>query len=304
MRKTLLIFGASSFLGSNLIESLKNDYRIIGTYFETPLRIPGILTLRCDVLKKDTVNRLVAQFRPDVTIYAAGLSSITACHANPKLADALNSAGLINVCSSAERFGSKFVFISSSYVLGGEDIVYNESDTPFPGTSYGGSLASSEFYVQKSCLNYIIFRSCPLYGRAYHPTRKNWFEALEGVISQGLPANMDDHVLHGFLDVQLLAKIIKLAIEKNVTNRLFQVTSRDVLSRYEFSKLYCQIFKKDESLVARTQWPLPLDDSQFRSKALEKYHYKMNTTNAEEFFNLKFPSIEESLKATKKRLTG
>ena len=304
MRKTIMIFGASSFLGSNLIESLSAHYRIIGVFHKTALDIPGMLTLRCDVLKKDNVNRMIATFRPDITIYAAGLSSINACHANPTLADALNSAGLINVCSSAERFGSKFIFISSSFVLAGEEKVYHESDTPFPGTVYGSGLASSEFYVQKSCLNYIIFRTCPLYGRAYHPVRKNWFEPIETSIMQGHQLNIDDHVEHGFLDVQILAKLIQLAIEKGVTNRLFQVTSKDIMSRYDFARKYCEIFEKDEDLVARTQWLLPLDDKQFKNKSADKYHFRMDTKNAEEFFGLRMPTVEESLKSTKKRLAS
>lgn len=305
MRKTVLIVGGSSFVGSNLVEALRDEFRVVCTYHHTPLTIPGILSLPCDVLNKERVNRMVQAIRPHVTIYAAGLSSVTACNDNPKLADAMNSAGLINVCSSAERMSSKFIFISSSFVLGGEDIIYKESDTPFPSTSYGASLASSEFYVQKSCLNYIVFRSCPLYGRSYHPKRKNWFEALEKSIESGLPVAMDDRVFHGHLDVQLLATLIKLSIQQNVTNRLLQVSSKDVLSRYDFAKLYCQLFKKDENLVTRAQWELPIDSGQARiAKSMSKYSYKMDLKNAEEFFNFRFPTVEESLTGTRKRLTS
>lgn len=304
MRKTVLIFGASSFLGSNLIEVLGTDYRLVGTFHETSLTIPGMTLIKCDVLKKDTVQRIVSLVKPDVTIYAAGLSSLQACAANPKLADALNSAGLINVCQSAERYGSKFIFVSSSFVLAGEDVTYQESDTPFPATIYGSSLASSEFYVQKSCLNYIVFRCCPLYGRAYHPTRRNWLEGIETALASAQQVTVDDHVMHGHLDVRILAKMIRLGIEKNVTNRLFQVTSQDVMSRYEFVRLYCKVFGQDENLILKGQWELPLDEAQFRSKALERYFFRMATTNAEEFFGLRMPSVEESLKSTKKRLTG
>ncbi len=304
MRKTVMIFGVSSFLGSNLLEALASHYRIIGVFHKTTVDLPNVLTIRCDVLKKDNVNRLIALFRPDVTVYAAGLSNITACHANPKLADALNSAGLINVCSSAERFGSKFVFVSSSYVLAGEDVVYHESDTPFPATVYGSSLASSEFYVQKSCLNYIIFRSCPLYGRAYHPTRSNWFEPIELALAQGRTVALDDRVEHGCLDVQILARVIRLAIEKGVTNRLFQITTRDTASRYDFARSYAKVFGRDEDLITRAQWKFPIDTGHFRKQALERYVFKMDTKNAEEYFGLRFPSIEESLLATKKRLAG
>lgn len=305
MRKTVLIFGASSFMGSNLIEALRDEFRIVATYHQTPLTIPGILTLPCDVHNKDKVNSLVARLKPQATIYAAGLSSVVACNANPKLADAMNSAGLINVCSSAERFGSKFIFFSNSFVLGGEDLLYKESDTPFPTTSYGVSLSSSEFYVQKSCLNYVIFRCCPLYGRGHHPKRKNWFESLERAIALGNPVSMDDHVFHGHLDAQLVMKLVKMAIHQNVTNRLLQVSSKDVLSRYDFARLYCQVFKKDENIVSRAQWDLPIDENQARmAKPLSKFMYRMDTKNAEEFFNIKFPTVEESLAGTKKRLTG
>src|SRR5688572_27476615 len=121
MKKTVLIFGVSSFVGSNLALMLKDDYRVIGTYHKTPVEIPGITCYPCDVLKKDYVMNLTGLFKPDFTIYAIGLSSLTECKNFPKLADALNTNGAINACTASERYGSKFIFISSSYVLGGED---------------------------------------------------------------------------------------------------------------------------------------------------------------------------------------
>jgi dTDP-4-dehydrorhamnose reductase len=305
MRKTVLIVGASSFVGSNLVEALRDDFRLVGTHHKTPLRVPGLLSIPMDVHRKEYVNRLIAVLKPDFTVYLAGLSSLAACHANPKLADAMNSAGLINVCSSAERFGSKFVFISSSFVLGGEDLIYRESDTPFPLTVYGASLASSEFYVQKSCLNYVVLRTCPMYGRSFHPTRRNWFEVIEGQVARGQPLTVDDTVTHGYLDVQLLARVLKHALNENVTNRLFQVSSRDVMSRYEFARLYCKLFKRDENLVARGQWPFQLDENQARiGRPVAKPRFHMDVSNAEQFFNMRFPSVEESLTATRKRLAG
>lgn len=293
MRKTVLIFGASSFLGSNLLESLKKHYRVIGTYKDTPIEHPGILFYKCDGLKKDRVTHLLGLTKPDVTIYASGLSSILACHSNPKLADALNSAALINVCSAAERYGSKFIFVSSSFVLGGENNEYLESDTPFPVTVYGASLASSEFYVQKSCLNYIIFRTAPFFGRSYHPKRRNWIESVERSVLKGLPANVDDQIEHGHMDPRYLAQIIHLAIEKNVTNRLFQISSQDTMSRYEFARKYIKAQGLDENLVVRAQWSFPLDESSARSRGRDYFRYKMSVKNAEEFFQLTMPSAQD-----------
>lgn len=306
-KKTVLIFGVSSFLGSNLLEALKEDYRIIGTYHSTPVEVPGITCLPCDVLKKDYVSNLVAIFRPDITLYTAGMSSLKECQLNPKHSDALNSAGAVNCCVAAERYGSKFVYFSSAFVLGGEDLLYREGDTPFPETVYGNSLSTTEFYIQRSCLNYLIFRCAPLYGRSYSLKHPNWFEVIQSSFAKNEALYADDSVYTGFLDVQILAKILKIALEKNVTNRLFHVSSRDFLSRYEFAKLYAKVFKNDEGLIQKVGGLFPMDNgknSRTKNKENQSYYFKMDTSNLEEFLGTTLPNVEESLLSTFHRLNG
>ena len=71
-KKTILIFGISGFIGSNLANMLKHEYRIIGTYFKNHTKINGVTTFRCDLLNKNDVKLLMLTFSPDVVIYAAG----------------------------------------------------------------------------------------------------------------------------------------------------------------------------------------------------------------------------------------
>jgi dTDP-4-dehydrorhamnose reductase len=300
MKKTILIFGISSFVGSNLVELLKDEFRIIGTYYKTPVFIPGVTCLPCDVLKKEFVSSIVARFRPDHTIYAVGLSSLKGCQLFSKQADALNSAGAVNCCTASERIGSKFILISSGFVLGGDNIIYREGDTPFPNTAYGFSLSSTEFYVQRSCLNYLILRCSSLYGRSYNSGRNNWFENMQLSFAKGEPVFADDTVQTGFLDVHLMIRILKASLEKEVTNRLFHVSSKDFMTRYEFSRLYAKIFKKDQSLIQKTSGRFPVDKSK-DSKG--SYHYMLDTSNIEEFLNNKMPKVEDSLLLTYKRLS-
>ncbi|WP_408098519.1 SDR family oxidoreductase [Peredibacter sp. HCB2-198] len=303
MKKTILIFGVSSFVGSNLLESLKDEFRIIGTYHTTPVSIPGVTCLPCDVLKKDYVTNLVGIFRPDITLYTAGMSSLKECQMHPKQADALNSAGAVNCCVAAERYGSKFIYLSSGYVLGGEDTLYREGDTPFPTTAYGNSLSTTEFYIQRSCLNYLIFRCAPLYGRGYNPKHSNWFESLQSAFAKNEPVYADDSVVTGFLDVQLLGKIIKATLSKGTTNRLLQITSKDTMTRYEFAKLYAKIFKKDEGLIQKTVGLFPADTKN-GNKVQTSHHFRMDTSNIEEILGVQMPKIEESLMLTYKRLNA
>jgi dTDP-4-dehydrorhamnose reductase len=300
MKKTILIFGISSFVGSNLLELLKTEYRIIGTFYKNPVFIPGITCVPCDVLKKEYVSKLVAIFRPNISIYAAGLSSLEECKLFPKAADALNSAGAVNCCAASERYGSKFVFISSGFVLGGDDTIYREGETPFPSTVYGNSLSSTEFYVQRSCLNYLILRCSPLYGRGFNPKRSTWFEHVQAGFAKNEPVYADGAVTTGFLDVQVMAKILKAVLEQDVTNRLFHVSSRDYMTRYEFARLYARIFKKDESLIQKVSDVFPIDDKRHTGNK-SQFFYRLDTSNLEEFLNTTMPTVEESLVLTHRR---
>lgn len=305
MKKTVLIFGASSFVGSNLALLLKEDFRVVGTYHKNPIEIPGVTSYPCDVLKKDYVANLIGLIKPDFTIYAIGLSSLTECKNNPKKADALNSAGAVNVCSASERHGSKFVYLSSSFVMGGENHLFKEGETPFPITVYGNSLSSTEFYIQRSSLNYLILRCSPLYGRSYSTKHPNWFETVQTSFVQNQTIMADDTVITGFLDVAILARVMKAFMDSTVTNRLFHVSSRDYMTRYEFARLMAKIFKKDENIIQRSSVPFPADAQKMSNKMTPgQYFFMTDTFNVQDFLGLQMPSVEESLQLTFKRLSS
>lgn len=304
MKKTVLIFGISSFVGSNLAQLLKDDYRVVGTYFKTPVSIPGITSYPCDILKRDYVTSLVGMLKPDITIYAIGMSSLTACKLNPKMADALNSVGVANACRSSERVGSKFVLISSSFVLSGDNISFKEVDIPLPGTAYGNSMSAAEFFVQRSCINYLVLRTCPLYGLSYNPLHPNWFEYVQEALAKGQPLESDDSVSTGYLDIGIFSRILKTCIEANVTNRLLQVSSQNIMTRFQFAQLYARTFKQDEALIVSSKIGLPKEGQDKRAQASSKHlSYQMDTTNLESVVGAKLPKIEESLQFTFKRMS-
>jgi dTDP-4-dehydrorhamnose reductase len=301
MRKTVMIIGISSFVGTNLALMLKNDFRVVGTYNTTPVNFPEIMCIPCDVLKKDYVQRIISTIKPDFVIYAVGLSSLTECKQNPKLADALNSAGATNCMSAAERVGARFVYISSGFVMEGHNVLYKESDTPFASSDYGTSLASTEFYIQRSSLNYFILRCPVLYGRSLNTKHENFFEIMQRQIAKGELYSADGSTVTGFLDVTIMAEILKACLVNNVQNRLLQISSSDTMTRFEFARKYAEVFKKDENFVQRADIKFP-DDSGKGKERLASYSFKMDPNNMENFLGIKMPSVEDSLRVTFKRL--
>ncbi len=306
MRKTVLILGVSSFVGSNLAEQMKSKYRVVGTYFHNKVKIPGVLTLPCDVLNRDMVQTVLYTFKPDVTIYAVGLSSIVNCDKSKKIADALNTSGVFNVTTFSERYKSKFCYFSSAYIFGGEQIKYREDDAPVPNTFYGGSKASAEFYIQKFCLNYLILRVCDLYGRSYNPLQMTTFEMIEHKCVSNQSFTCDSKIHTGLLDVIYLADVFEYCIDNDIRNRLFQISTQDIMSRYDFAKLYTEVFKYNANLVLKGAWAFPISDvSQSDYGNLEgNYYFHLDTDNFSKAVEVQLPSIKESLLRTYERFGG
>nr|BDT26717.1 sugar nucleotide-binding protein [Bacteriovorax sp. HI3] len=303
-RKTVLIMGITSFVGSNLCEFFRKDYRVVGTYHRKGQPIPGVLALPCDVLNKDEVQLVLYAFKPDIVIYCVGLTGLKECADMPNASDALNSAGLFNVAEIAPRYGARVIYLSSQFVFSGANKNYNEMDNADVITQYGKSQASSEFYLQKSSLNYLIVRCSKVYGRGVSPLRESWFEKLQRNLKANQSAIYDDFVHQGFVDVYYLGMVLKMCIDKNVANRLIHFASQDNMTYYEFAKTYCEIFHESESLINKGKWHLPILKSTSVERVDEHLHYKLDVLNIEGLLKIKMPTIRESLEFTLKRLNG
>lgn len=302
--KTVLIFGMSSFLGSNLAEFLKHDFKVIGTYHKTRVNIPNTLSIPCDVLSKDEVQMAVFAAKPDIAIYCAGYPSVVKCSEYETVSDALNTSGLINVIEMCGRYKAKTCYISSSYVFGGEKKKYMEMDIPNSVTVYGRSQGASEFFIQKNSLNYIIFRTCPLIGRSFSYKRYNFFEKLQDRVMKNDKFVLDNYIRHGFLDVYYLAAILKIAFQRDFANRLFQICTQDVMTHYELGKTYCDVFGEDANPIQSGKWPFPVIKTEDTDEISEDLYFQMDVSNVESFLKIKMPTIKESLQMMHKRFNG
>ncbi|MDC1173769.1 sugar nucleotide-binding protein [Bacteriovoracaceae bacterium] len=300
-RKTLVIFGVSSFVGSSLAEFFKKDYKVIGTYNKNPVSIPGVLTIPCDVLVKEEVQLVLFAFKPEISLYCAGISSIQDCSKYDDRAEALNTSGLFNVAEYCHRYKSQICYISSSFVFGGENRSYIEMDIPDPNTIYGKTQAAAEFYIQKTSLNYVIFRTSKLYGRGINSMKPTFFENLQRKLKLNQPSNVDSFLQTGFMDVAFLGMVMKICFDKGVQNRLLQVTTSDTMNHYEFAKTYCEVFGESADLISKAKWALPVMQGSGTGSTLR---YKLDLANIEGFLNIEMPTIKESLEFTYKRLNG
>jgi dTDP-4-dehydrorhamnose reductase len=113
---------------------------------------------------------------------------------------------------------------------------------------------------------------------------------------------IDNNVIEGYIDVLYLALVIRMCFERNITNRLFQLSSKDYLTRFDFVKLYCKYFNGNDGLVQRGAWQFyQMEGYPGSSKGL---WYKMDIFNLESYLGVELPTIDESLSFTFQRLGG
>ncbi len=303
--KTILIYGISSFVGSSLANFFKKDYKVVGTYHKNPVSISGVTVLPCDINNKQEIQLIMYTFKPDITIYAVGLTSIVDCALKERTADALNTSGLISVADICQRYKSQIIYLSSNFVFSGDASEYYELDIPDAASIYGKTQAAAEFYIQKSSLNYLVFRVCRLYGRGGSHVKRNLFEKIQAKLYAREDFELDDYIKTGFLDVDYLGMVIKICIERGLKNRLLQISSQDFMSLYQFGKIYCEKFQEPHKLISAGKWSFPIMSSaKIGDSTGGVLNFNMNISNAEGYLHLRLPTVEESLEYSALKMRG
>ena len=296
VKQTVLIFGVSSFLGSNLAQSLKGKYKVVGTYFNTQISSKDFLTIKCDIKKPNLVRAIVNLTKPDIVFYCVGNKSVNFCHENPKESDAVNTNGAINVINAIDAYNSKFFYFSSSMVYSGSDHEFSEIDSPIPNTAFGNSLASAEFYIQKSYLNYVIIRLPHVFGHSSCAKNETYFEKIQKAIIKKEEYLTEDNALYGHLSVNDFLLLVDECIEKKLTNLLMNFSSKDSMSFYDFAKLYCEIYKEKEDFISKKSKKLPQLNNIARQNLRDsKLVFEMNCQKSFELTRIEAKSVKDSL---------
>lgn len=135
--QTVLITGASGFIGHHLMRSLSDSgYRVLGT--TSKIIEPGFVV--CDITDYYQVQNVFEDAQPDIIIHAAGLSSVTKSQAMDYYR--VNVGGTENVIEAIQTLGGRkrIIFLSSATVYGNQNVeVLGEDLSPKPVNHYGYS---------------------------------------------------------------------------------------------------------------------------------------------------------------------
>ena len=246
-RSRILVTGASGLLGLNACLQLESRCAVTGVVHERCLQGAPFQTVTADLLLESCADRIVDAVRPDAIIHCAALADVDAAEADPVRAERLNAWLPAQLARRAAGSGMQFLHISTDAVFDGARGDYTESDSPAPLSVYAKTKALAEREVLREYPAAVVAR-VNFYGWSLSG-RRSLAEWFINSLSQGTRVKGFNDVWFCPLLVNDLIEILVDVLERRLSG-LFNVVSREAITKYEFGIRLARRFGLQEALIA------------------------------------------------------
>ncbi len=198
-------------------------------------------------------NYLTA-IKPDIIINCSAYNFVDQAENEPENAFLVNTWSVKNLAQIARDLEAKFVHYSTDYVFGlyPASTPLHETDRPGPLSNYGLSKLNGEYLIQQICTDYLIIRTCGLYGLWGSGGKGgNFVETMLRVASQGKPLRVvNDQICTPTFTEDLAKTSIQLILAGGTG--LFHITNQNETSWHDFAKEIFHLAGLTPSLTAIT----------------------------------------------------
>lgn len=222
MQRTLIV-GASGYLGQRLMTAQFGKH-VVGTYYQN-FKL-GLEYL--DVCKSGAIVDFIKNYKPELVLFAAGMTNVDRCKKEPELAFLVNEAAAKIIANTSK---AKMIYYSTDYVFDGEKGNYSEEDQPNPINVYGESKLRGEKAVLSANPNNLVIRVSGLYDSSGSKDVR-----LDSNIDESTTIFADENRFSNPVHLDDVVMATKILIQKNESG-IFHVAGDTALSRYEFQKL-------------------------------------------------------------------
>jgi dTDP-4-dehydrorhamnose reductase len=242
--RSVLITGASGFVGENLAHRFKQNCRLYLAHGRHRPRTEADRVFSVDLSLRDDFLRALEDLEVDTVIHTAAMVSPDSCEKDPSAAHAVNVEGTREVAGWAQDRGARMVYFSTDLVFDGQKGWYEEGDPPGPLNVYGRTKLEAEEQVARICTRWVILRLALSYGPA-RGAKGDWTLAMRRDLIQGKTLQLFTDQFRSPAYVGDTAEAV-FRLARAGRNGLYHVGGAERISRYEFARTFCRLFRLAE----------------------------------------------------------
>ncbi len=248
MATTLLITGATGFLGQYLVAAARKRWRVAGTFHRTRREdaerlLAGIDSGRIDLTDFRDAREMLDAVRPKAVIHTAALADPNYCEQHPDESLRVNLQATVNLAGLCGDRGIPFVFTSTDLAFDGSRAPYAEDAPVSPLNLYGEHKALAEQAVLDRYAEAAICRMPLMFGFSANG-RVPFFQRMAGEFQAGRPMTLFADELRtpvsGPVAAAGLLLVAASGLDESVNPReiervrgLLHLGGRESISRYE-----------------------------------------------------------------------
>ncbi len=194
MTPSLLITGATGFLGQYLVAAARRKWRVAGTFHRTRREdaerlLAGVDSGKIDLTDFRDVRDMLDAVRPKAVIHSAALADPNYCEQHPDESLRVNLQATLNLAGLCGDRRIPFVFTSTDLVFDGTGAPYAEDGPVSPLNLYGEHKALAEQAVLERYDEAAICRMPLLFGFADNG-RVPFFQRMASEFRAGRPMTL------------------------------------------------------------------------------------------------------------------
>jgi GDP-4-dehydro-6-deoxy-D-mannose reductase len=234
--KTILVTGSEGFVGSHLIQALKEGLnKVVATSY--PLLIPKEGSyVALDIMNLDMTKEVLKEYKPDIVFHLAAVSSVSKSFRDPPLTYNTNLMGTVNLLEAvrAMKKKAKFMFVSTCEVYGGGENILETADidlkNPYAVSKYAAELACQNYAIDD--IGFVILRPFTHTGPGQSrdfvlPSIASQIVEIEKGTKPPLIELGNSDIKREFMNIQDIISGYKLAIAKTETDSIYNISSNE-----------------------------------------------------------------------------
>lgn len=263
----LLILGASGMLGRSIFNFFrkKRNISIVGICRDSSKAKKISAELRdlqviSDFTKKEILEKIIFQAKPDVVINCVGIIKQINSSSNDSNSKLINSDFPHLIQSLQKNFNFRFIHYSTDCVFNGDKGDYKEEDKPNCRDVYGLTKLKGEITKNNKCLT--IRTSIIGHELNSNISLLDWFLSTKGEIE-----GFSKAFFSGLTSLEHAKVLEKFIIPNKKLSGLFHL-SGDKIDKYSLLKLASEIYNHDVKIKRNTSFRI---DRSLNSKKFNRF---------------------------------